>query len=1831
VIAIHHIASDGWSMGVLQRELVALYQAFRAGDPSPLPALSVQYADFAAWQRQWLSGERLEQQLAYWRDQLADAPTLHRLPLDRPRPAEQRFVGERLAFSLDAELTAGLRRTGRAHGATLFMTLLAGFTALLARHAGQTDWVIGTPIANRVRRALEPLIGFFVNTLALRLRWDGDPPWSALLEQVRETALQAYAHQELPFERLVEELNPERSLSHEPLVQILFALQNAPAAGWALEGLEVTRVGLATQATRFELECYLREVDDRLVGLWVFNTDLFAASTIELLQGHFQTLLKSIVANPEQQVSRLPLWDEAERRRVLVEWNRTDTAAPLDQTVVALFEAQAAHTPEATAVVFADQALSYGALNARANRVAHHLLDHAVCHDTHNPLIALCLERSVELVVGLLGILKAGGAYVPLDPAYPAARLAFMLADSGARLMLTHSGLIEQLPLDSEQSVTPVCLDRLDLSDRSDSNPTPTCTSEDLAYVIYTSGSTGKPKGVAMPHRPLANLVNWQLADTTAKPGSRTLQYASFGFDVSFQELFATWAGGGTLVLIDEETRRDPRALLEQIGHQRIERMFIPFVALAQLAQAVDTDPTLSLPLKEIVTAGEQLRIDAPITRLFERFDVRLVNQYGPSESHVVTAFPLPSTTSDWPALPPIGRPIANTQVYVLDAALTPVPIGVPGELCIAGAGLARGYLNRPELTAERFIELPGERLGRADDAPVRLYRTGDLVRWRPDGNLEFLGRIDDQVKIRGFRIELGEIETVLSALPQVTAAAVLAREDRPNDRRLVAYVVLDQHRLATADTLRRALAERLPDYMIPSALVPLDALPLNANGKVDRRALPAPELDRSAASTAYIAPRTPLEETLAELWQEVLMLNDPPGVHDDFFELGGHSLLSAQLLFRIEANLGRNLHLRQFFAHPTIAGLADALESPQSASCALEGAPANAVPGQTGLDPWLHAPELYEQILAYSGSWRGERANPDSLIIGRNTSGTRPPLFWVFQGQQELLQLATYLGEDQPLYGMRSGHLVMKYTEDNIQALALGYLREIEALHPKGPLFVGGNCQGGVIALAIAQHLIRRRRLVPLVVLLEWSFLPQPYAGPVALLFGRESDIANPYARSRYPELTWRRAFPDFHVEILPGAHGQFFIEPNVQVLAETVQCCMAESLNRPQSILPAEARRAEIQVDDPPRELTPRSHYLLGVRVTNPTEVAWPAGQSSGLMLANRWLSTSGELLCELDACVPLPPLAPGETRTVSLPVLSPDASGTVELLATVTQEGVSGHGGEMGTLRLPVSLVNATDVVQSPSPNLHERYGDPILICSETDAGSRGVANLLSAGGVFVLGETGQSDPMGMANAVWLRRLLPYWNKELPDTIRRAVIDDLDEWLHAAFASRKDAKQRKIWGWVNPANALLLPILLDFWPALRVIQVVRDAPETADSRETQQTDMLAAVVLDRDEVVLPPDERSVRIWEHLSSTLAVNAERLMPYNHLQLRLEDLSSDPNATLARVLEFLEHKGSGEGLVSRTKPAQESAHRKRPQVAATQPPINPEQTVSRHLSDPVPNPRAPLPMVSTGSALEERIAQGEEAWHRGNFPTAIGTLGAVAKSTDAILPKLADALFKKGHYGEALLRFRQAVASDETNAELWLGLAQTRLALGQRTEAAADLHLALDLKLLQPVRALEPLMSLQQPGERVHNMLAPVRAALERNPQDIVLLTLAAQIELAAGNGAEARAKAERLSKLVPDRIDLVTPITEKLIAQGWLDEARTLLEPLARDIPGDPEIERLVGLLTAKANDDSGRTAIVAQAVDHLRARFSVNGLPRRSLRFGKRMLKKLRSPSHP
>ena len=905
VLVTHHIASDGWSKGLLYRELAACYNEYCEGREPALPPLPLQYADFSIWQNEWLQGQELQQQLEYWKKQLAGAPDLLELPTDRPRGAMAQYSGAKLFASLPGELIERVKALSRSEGATLFMTLLAAFQVLLYRYSHQEDIVVGTPVAGRVTPETETLIGDFVNMVVLRTDLSGSPSFRELLRRVRNVCLQAYDNQLVPFEKLVEELERGRHLSRAPLFQVMFALENTQAALPKLASLEASPLEADTGVAKNDLIFSAREEASGLKIKVEYSTELFDKTTILRLVDHFQRLLEGVAADPNTRVDDLDLLTGSERRQLLVDWNNTDREFPAT-CIHHLFEEAAQRHPKRPAVRFQDTSLTYADLNARANQLAHYLRKQGV---GPNVLVGLYVERSLDMVVGLLGIMKAGGAYVPLDPVYPRERVTFMLADAEVKILVTQASLANQL---ASNPARMVCLDAEwdEIARESRENPAPAATPENLCYVIFTSGSTGRPKGVQLEHR---NVVNF-LASVRREPGLSEqdvyLGVASMSFDASVLDFYLPLTVGASLVVVDRETLVDGRQLAATMAKCRVTAMH----ATPSSWRLLCDSGWQGSPELKILAGGEALPWELA-KQLLSRCG-SLWNLYGPTETAVYSTIHRVQA-GDGTVL--VGRPIANTRIYMLDQRLKPVPAGVPGELCIGGAGVSRGYLRRPELTSEKYV---ADLFCAATSA--RMYRTGDLARYRPDGVIECLGRIDHQVKIRGFRIELGEIESVLASHPAVQQCVVLARETSQGEKQLVAYLVAENP--PPTSELRSFLRGQLPDYMLPSAFVPLAAMPLSPNGKVDRRALPAPEALESTIQVADAAPSSPLEVAVAEVWSQVLKRSQI-GVHENFFEIGGHSLNATQVVSRLRDRFAVEFSPRVVFEAPTVAELAVRLQ----------------------------------------------------------------------------------------------------------------------------------------------------------------------------------------------------------------------------------------------------------------------------------------------------------------------------------------------------------------------------------------------------------------------------------------------------------------------------------------------------------------------------------------------------------------------------------------------------------------------------------------------------------------------------------------------------------------------------------------------------------------------------------------------------------------------------------------------------------------------------------------------------------------------------------------
>jgi len=1016
----HHIIFDGWSKGVWIREFSTYYSEYVSGKPSRVDELPIQYGDFASWQHEHLSGKVLDDQLAFWKNALDGAPTLLELPTDRPRPTLQSHDGAIIPFSIDKELSADLRRFCRETNSTLFMVLITALQVLLSRYSGQQDVLVGTPIANRERLELEPLIGFFSNTLVMRGSIREGMNFLDLLVEAKRFTLDAYAHQDMPFEKLVEHLQPERSLRYTPLFQVMFALQNTPRESPALPGLTISGVNAGRLKSKFDLHVFVVDDPAGLRGLFEYSTALFDQSTIERFADHYRRLLAGIIASPGTDVALLPLMAEPERKMLLVDFNST-TADRVDTPLHQIVAAQVKRTPDAIAVRFENKQLSYRELDGRANQLAHYLVAHGV---RPGALVGVCAERSLEMVIALLGVQKAGAAYVPIDPEYPPARLESVIEDADPPVLLTQEHLLPILPA----ALPPVlCLDRdwKSIAEFFVTAPDVSVTAKDVAYAIYTSGSTGKPKGVPNVHEGIVNRLCWMQHQYGLTPADRVLQKTPYSFDVSVWEFFWPLMQGACIVMARPQGHKDPDYLVRTIRVEKITTMhFVPSM-LRVFLESPGVEACTSL--KRVMCSGEALTGDV-VERFFERLpNVELHNLYGPTEAAVdVTYFECKPELKL--ANVPIGRPVWNTQIHILSASGQLQPIGVPGELNIAGVQLARGYLNRPELTAERFVPNPF-----SNDPEARMYRTGDLCRWLADGTIEYYGRLDHQVKIRGFRIELGEIEATLRQHTAISDCVVMAREDNPGDKRLVAYIVSESE--VDSAELRTLLKKTLPDYMVPSAFVTLQKMPLTSSGKVDRKGLPAPAVFGAPEAEGH-APRTRMEALLSEIWKDILKI-PAANIEDDFFQLGGHSLLAAAMITKLSESLGYRVPLATLFEAPTLGALAAAAE-------------------RQGLE---------EQRI--------------STIVPVRKTGTKPALFCVSRPNVNALGfifLSRAVSKNLPVYGLQShmendGRLA-PFTLKEYEEKATEYIIAMREVQPEGPYFLTGFCEGAHIAFEMARQL---------------------------------------------------------------------------------------------------------------------------------------------------------------------------------------------------------------------------------------------------------------------------------------------------------------------------------------------------------------------------------------------------------------------------------------------------------------------------------------------------------------------------------------------------------------------------------------------------------------------------------------------------------------------------------------------------------------------------------------------------------------------------------------
>ncbi|WP_394201658.1 amino acid adenylation domain-containing protein [Shewanella waksmanii] len=2147
---LHHIISDGWSRGVQSRDFSHYYNAYSQGKQPKIESLNVQYADFSLWQRQWLSEERLAEGLKYWQTQLAGIPKKIDLPT-LPRPASQTYIARRHNSIIPAATIASLEQLGLSHQATLYMTLLSAFSVLMGRYSGQSDFTIGSPVANRQEPQLEDLIGFFVNSLVMRLKPEAEMTFIQLLESVKHTTMAAYQFQDVPFEQLVETINPERDLSTPPLFQVTFAVHNTPMTTPNIVGLDIQSEVSQALRVRFDLEVHVLEHQGCHELVWIYNQDLFDAQQISGMDEHFHQLLERVIDKPDSRLCDYNVLSTSQQVQ-WQKWSQGEVEPVADFTVVELFEQQVVARPESIAIVFEGGQLTYRELNQRANQLAHQLIALGVTVET---LVGLCVERSVEMIIGLLAIVKAGGAYVPIDVSYPASRLRYLLEDSGVRLLLTQANLIESLP-------QLALLQYLDISlvltqaeaNTNTRNPVVAISGEQLAYVIYTSGSTGKPKGVMVTHQSLTHLLQTQSSMLDFTLNDQFLSITNIAFDISVIENLMPLIIGGAVLLVESSVTNDFSVLVEKIKCDKpshIQATPVTWMSIYHKLVGMDW-------CKVIISTGEALNEE--LASALSQLAPVSYNLYGPTEATVWASGSQLQSTS---VANSIGRPLANTQILILDPNGQPLPPGVAGELYIGGVGLARGYLNRPALTAERFVEV--DVLG----CKQRLYRSGDKARWSYDGELEFLGRFDDQVKLRGYRIELGEVETALREHTEVEDALVvlagegedkhlsgyvIARQDEESQQlngqshirhwqalyqqtynssaapsefdivgwnssytgeaiaademriwvnetvaqirqfsstrvleigcgtgllltRLAAdverYIGLDfsdaalarlgatiaerddlahvelhqglahelgfletgcvdlvilnsvvQYfpdveyllevikqlcRVCTADAnifmgdirnlkmleayhasviayradenallewvsgryrqalqdeeelllapeffeelaqnwpgiaraevrlksgdydnelsrfrfdvslklggrqqlndgihwidwdeadiwretlrvkisadagqaygvrglqdsraseavqlyeqiqqeqsdylplkdlyktierkgedpnrlfelarlmdaelifleleatggyqvvfnpcwvaahegpgqpgdyhryvnrpaqrsqqvrlgaeLKGLLQQQLPDYMVPSGIMVLSRFPLTANGKIDKHCLP--EFVRTAARIKgeFVAPSSELELSLASIWQAVLMLSTLPGLNDDFFDLGGHSLLSANVVARIEKELGVKVPLKQFFEQPTISGLVKVLSEAE----ALKETADEPLSSEKAM-PWCLPEDIDYRLKSYLGSWKGARSSEDGLIFGHNLNGTRPPIFWVFQGYQECSQLAKYLGDDQPLYGMRSGHLLMEYSEDDIQQLALRYVSEIEALYPEGAFYIGGNCQGGLIALCIAQHMQRRHRIVLLTFLIDWMFPAQSYTGQVSLLFGRESEC-NPYINYHNPELSWQRSFPNYRVDVFPGSHGRFFEEPNVQGLSTVIKRNIAETMQAPVSLLPPIERKAELVLTEEPKTLVAGTKHMISIRVRNTSTLAWQSSDCSGVTLNNCWLTMDNKPIEKLDGCCTLPALQPGESCLLLLPINVPFELGLIKFKVSLVEAGQGWFSGvSSGELEYAIEITQPINVLPKPLSDKVIKRGAPIIIGGSGGSGTRLVAKILSDAGIYLGEQTDSADSIGMVSN-WSSELLPYWNHAIPEGVKASICEDLDRTLIKFFESSQSTTPIGQWGWKLPPHAFFATFFHQVWPNFRCVHVVRDGRDMALSKNQNQLGYLGPIVLSPRERLLPKTQQSLLLWERLNTNLATYAAQHLPGQYLCLRYEELCSNPEESIKRLFDFLDIKKQITPYLALVKASSGIGRWQEQSLEIKHQLLEVGQAGLSYFG--YEGESAPVSQLDfmDKNGLESVAKNCQDLLGKGDFKSVINHAELVMGEKDSVLCDLAEALLFAGRYQDAAIRYRQALASNPQSTKLWFGLGKAEAELEHDESAIDALLKSLALGSQTQLEAFQLLFSLYSKRGEIEKLL-PYMEGIEDSDTNASLLMLSARVLLHVGDAQGALSVIEKLYFNRYFSVDRVIPLLNNLIGLSRLEGVTNTLQQMHIENPKNVSVRRLQG-----------------------------------------------------
>lgn len=1252
-ICQHHIAWDGWSQMLFWKELKYFYQSYSQGAGShTLPPLSVSYKDFIDWQHINANTAEQKSSLKYWQQQLQELTPLE-LNTDRRRPAQTGYQGRRYPLKIDTGLTRELKKLASRFGATLQMTLLAAIEILLHRYSGQRDFAIGVPISGRDLAGSEDLIGLFINTLVIRSDIDSGIDFPELLSRVRSTSIEAYQHQNVPFEVLVDTLKPVRQLNRSPLVQVLFQLLQFDKDELSLDGIMTERLFSDQQQVQLDLEFTLREYDGQLQGGIAYSQDLFDEESIIQLGGHFTQLLKSIVDNPDQSILQFKLLDRPEYKK-LMDWSNPVSNAFKQSSVVELFETLATQDPDVTAIEFKGEFLSYKQLDGKSNQLANMLLSLGA---GNNSLVGLCIQRSIDMLIAILAIAKSGCACVPMDPSYPSARLEQFQKESKFNFLIYDA----DLPFSKDQSaVSLVNLGEIrhQIEIQPTTKPLVSVDSEQLLYVMFTSGSTGVPKAVAMPHRAIINLVNWQVKQAYVERSARTLQFSSINFDVAWQEIFTTLSSGGTLVLIDNDSRRDSRLLLNYLDKQEIDQVFFPVVALTSLVEAVP-DGILPPTLKSVIVAGEQLRISDAIRQWFHGSECALHNHYGPTESHVVSSYTLNRDTATWPELPPIGRPVANVSLFVLDSMEEPCPVGVSGELYIGGDCLAIEYLHQAKITAERFVNT--QRYG-------RLYLSGDIACWDKSGQLKYLGRKDRQLKIRGFRIEPLEVEVVLHSL-SVIRQVVVNKPDTYNG--LVAYCILEaQASIDWINEVKNQLYKYLPEYMVPDSFIRMEQFPLTLSGKINYPQLPLPIQDSDALAGSK--PNNDLERILVGLWSEILNLKTV-GINDNFFDIGGHSLLAVQLLSRIETVLGQAIPLTELFRFGSIAELAARLKHQHQHQPRL-------IEGGMNL-------EEQRRMLLHTLTWPAQRVTPGGMWLGHNLEGAKEPTFWCLpSGAYDIEELVKHLPADQPAYFCRSGWDVFGVSQQVIDMLAQQYLTELLQIKPKGPYAIGGFCQGSAIALTIAKRLqtMGHRIAISWVseAVISDHMLPS-FDGPLVLFYGRDSKL-NPHRYFKAPAIGIKaQYFPNLiGIEILSGGHSLLrrpWIKPFIDQLYSLIeQAFVSSDLQSTTGKLPSAGDRRAGIASTIPTNIENNSQLYFELRLENQSDIDWLPSCSSGIFISYRWFSLSGIPLHEINGNKEISSiLRKNESLTLPACLSTPGEGGRYLLEFEIVEDGIARWG--------------------------------------------------------------------------------------------------------------------------------------------------------------------------------------------------------------------------------------------------------------------------------------------------------------------------------------------------------------------------------------------------------------------------------------------------------------------------------------------------------------------------------------------------------------------------